>query len=248
MNAAEAWFRSTELDRTTFPEFRARIRASDEESATVEPRSYPGYPRFALPRPRPRWRPALDHALSARRCCRSLTVDLPSARQLGRLLFFGHGLHATGGRGPVPSAGGLQALELYVSILQEGWLSAGAYHYDRPGHFLSQISPHADRAVWRSHVPSLDQVDGGGLLWILVGDAARVAARYGERAHRFLLLEAGHLMQNLCLLSVSLGLCTVPLGGFFERAIGRELALPATDGVLYVGVCGKPTGPLYLSG
>jgi hypothetical protein len=47
-------------------------------------------------------------------------------------------------------------------------------------------------------------------------------------------------MQNLCLLSTSLGFCTVPLGGFFEREIARELTLPATDVVLYVGLCGRP--------
>ena len=44
-------------------------------------------------------------------------------------------------------------------------------------------------------------------------DAAGDMERY---ALRFLLLEAGHLMQNLCLMSASLGLTTVPLGGYFE--------------------------------
>ena len=53
-----------------------------------------------------------------------------------------------------------------------------------------------------------------------------------------LLLEAGHLMQNLCLASVSLGLATVPLGGFFEQDLARAFALPATDRVLYIGLCG----------
>jgi hypothetical protein len=83
-------------------------------------------------------------------------------------------------------------------------------------------------------------IRGGALLWILVGDAGRAARKYGERAVRFLLQEAGHLMQNLCLLSTGLGLATVPLGGYFERAIARQLLLPATDLVLYVGGCGKP--------
>ncbi len=63
-------------------------------------------------------------------------------------------------------------------------------------------------------------------------------AKYAERGLRFLLLEAGHLMQNLCLLSASLGVVTVPLGGFFERGIARRLGLPAEDVVLYLGACG----------
>ena len=77
------------------------------------------------------------------------------------------------------------------------------------------------------------------MLWILVGDVPRVAAKYGDHAGRFLLLEAGHLMQSLCLLSAGLGLCTVPLGGAFEREIARRLVLPSTDAVLYFGACGR---------
>jgi len=81
-------------------------------------------------------------------------------------------------------------------------------------------------------------VEGGALLWILVGDGARVAAKYGDRGGRFLLLEAGHLMQNLCLLSASLGLATVPMGGALEPEVARALSLPASDAVLYVALCG----------
>ena len=69
-------------------------------------------------------------------------------------------------------------------------------------------------------------------------DAARAEDKYGTRAARFQLLEAGHLMQNLCLLSESVGLSTLPLGGFFEREIGRALPVSPGDVVLYVGALG----------
>ncbi len=45
-------------------------------------------------------------------------------------------------------------------------------------------------------------------------------------------------MQNLALAAGSCGLTTVPLGGFFERAIARRLMLPRADLVLYVGALG----------
>jgi len=138
----------------------------------------------------------------------------------------------------VPSAGGLQGLELCLVNLAAGWLPPGRYHYDRAGHHLSQLGAGADRRRWREVVPSLDLVEGGALLWVIVGDAARMERKYGERGLRFLLFEAGHLMQNLCLLSASMGLVTVPLGAFFERDVAAELALTATDLVLYVGLCG----------
>jgi SagB-type dehydrogenase family enzyme len=162
----------------------------------------------------------------------------PSRKRLAQLLMRAHGVTAGQGRGPVPSAGSLQALELYLATLAPGWLPAGVYHYDRGGHHLSQVAVGGAREGWRGDVPSLDLVAGGSLLWLLVGDGARVRGKYGGRGLRFLLLEAGHLMQNLCLAGASLGLMTVPLGGYFEHALARRLALPPADEVLYLGVCG----------
>jgi SagB-type dehydrogenase family enzyme len=165
---------------------------------------------------------------------------MPSKRVLSRLLGLAHGIYADRSRGPVPSAGGLQALELYLVTFESSWLPGGAYHFDRAENHLSQIVSSASRQKWIGRVPSLATAEGGAILFVLVGDYARVQAKYGERGLRFLLLEAGHLAQNLCLMASSLGLCALPLGGFFERQVARHLTLPATDEVLYLLVCGKP--------
>ncbi len=236
----ELFYRWTELDSTTYPAWRDAILAAEASGAALpgEPRSYPGYPRQALDRVRRRWRPSLDRALAARRSVYPLGTTQPSRRRLSHLLRPAYGLTGVDGRGPVPSAGGLQALELYLAPLADGWLPGGVYHYDRRGHHLSQVAGAFGRRDWEELVPSLERLEGGGLLWLIVGDGARVRAKYAERGLRFLLLEAGHLMQNLCLLSASLGLATIPLGGFFERAIARRLVLPPEDEVLYLGACG----------
>jgi SagB-type dehydrogenase family enzyme len=233
----EAYYRLTELDRASWPEFRDRI-LQFEANDHAEPRTYPGYPRFALAKVGARLWPPLDRVLRARRCERRLGDAFPAPRVLSRLLRFAHGSLGDHARGPTPSAGGLQAIELYLAHWCNAWLPAGLYHYDRAGHHLSQIGAKTSQAEWHALVPALPLVDGGSLLWILVGDGARVEAKYGARGLRFLLLEAGHLMQNLCLQSASLGLSTVPLGGFLEGDIAHALKLPATDVVLYVGVCG----------
>ena len=232
------WLRRTELDSLGLAEMVEQIARSDAEGVPHEPRHYPGYPTWSLPRVRRRWWPGLDSILHRRRCVNRLGTTLPSARTLGQILGLAHGISGTTDRGPTPSAGGLQALELFAVTWQPGWLPRGSYHYDRHAHSLAQIVPEANG--WPERVPSLRQITGGAVLWILVGETARVAARYGERGERFLLLEAGHLMQNLCLVSASLGLCTVPLGGFLESAIAHELRLPTSDRVLYIGVCGQP--------
>jgi SagB-type dehydrogenase family enzyme len=231
--------KETELDATNFPEWRERLLAFEADPNVIEPRTYPGYPKWPLARVAPRAWPPLDRSLIKRRSITSFATTMPSKPVLSRLLSLAHGAHADRSRGPVPSAGGLQGLELYVVIFEQSWLSPGAYHFDRAGNHLSQIVSSADRTEWIKCVPSLALIKGGPMLLVLVGDKSRVAAKYGERALRFLLLEAGHLAQNLCLLASSLRVGALPLGGFFEREIARRLTLPLTDEVLYLLASGK---------
>jgi SagB-type dehydrogenase family enzyme len=234
------FLRWTEMERTNLPEFLEQAERYSAGEPIHEPRDYPGYPTWPLPRVRPRRLTALDRTLLGRRCVRPLGTAGPDRRLLGRLHQYAHGVCGPHGRGPVPSAGALQAVELYeVHFDPSTWLPAGLYHYDRADHRLAQIAAGAQRTDWADLVPAWRTIEGGALLWILVGDAARTTAKYGARGLRFLMLEAGHLMQNLCLLSASVGWSTVPLGGFFEREIGRRLALPPADAVLYAGVCGR---------
>ncbi len=234
MASSTAFYRWTELDRSSWPSFRDMAGAFTTPE-DIRPRSHPGVPRIPLPKVRARRLLPLEATLAARRSASRLSEAPIRDRDLAELLRFAHGAFDTRGRGPVPSAGGLQALELYVVLF-----GRGAYHYDRAGHHLSQVGVDADRASWRARVPSLDLVEGGSALWLLVGDAARVEPKYGARGLRFLLLEAGHLMQNLCLLSAGLKLRTVPLGAFFERDGAAALGLPGTDLLLYAGLCGRP--------
>jgi SagB-type dehydrogenase family enzyme len=241
MNDTISWLQMTELDRSNQSSFAARIAQAEVEGMVNEPRSYPGYPTWRLPRKRSRWRNSLDAALVARRSVHTLGTQVPGPSTLGRILQYAHGTSDALFRGPTPSAGGLQGLELYLVHWQQAWFPGGVYHYDRRKHLLVQITAGADGADWIGRVPSLRLVSGGALLWLVVGDAGRVARKYGERADRFLLLEAGHLMQNLCLLSISLGLATLPLGGVLEREVARALKLPTHDLVLYAGVCGRPS-------
>lgn len=239
MESRKDVFALTELDETNFPEFRDCIIKVESEGLEHKARTYPGYPVWQLERLRPRFLTNLEKTLLQRRSTRELDTKALSKTELSRLLQFSHGVTGEQDRGSVPSSGELQALELYLVNFTDSWLDKGIYHYDRVGHYLSQISPKANYQEWQEFIPSTAQFKGGSIFWVIVGDGARVLRKYGKRGGRFLFLEAGHLMQNLCLLSTSLGLCTLPLGGFFEKSIAKELYLPNTDFILYLGACGK---------
>ena len=234
MASATAFYRWTELDRTTWPAFRDAAGGFESPGET-RPRTHAGAPRVALPKVRARRLVSLDRTLAARRSSTRLSTAPLADRALAQILRFSHGALESRGRGPTPSAGGLQAVELYLVLF-----GRGVFHYDRAEHRLASLGGDADREAWRGRVPSLDVVEGGAALWLVVGDAARVEPKYGPRGLRFLLLEAGHLMQNLALVSASLRLATVPLGAFLERDCAAALGLPASDLLLYAGLCGRP--------
>ncbi len=67
------------------------------------------------------------------------------------------------------------------------------------------------------------------------------ACQYGERAARYVALEAGHVAQNVCVECTALGQGTAPIGAFDDDAVRRVLRLPAGLDPLYLLPVGHPT-------
>lgn len=53
--------------------------------------------------------------------------------------------------------------------------------------------------------------------FMLTGDLGIVGARYGERGYRYMLLEAGHIAQNLILALALQGISSCPIGAFDDQ-------------------------------
>jgi len=67
----------------------------------------------------------------------------------------------------------------------------------------------------------------------------RTQAKYGPRGYRYILLEAGHVGQNICLRAMELGLESLCMGGFLDSALNNLLALkPKEEGVVYTVAAG----------
>lgn len=228
--------RPSELSEATFPRFRDDLIAAEAAAVPHALRAYPGARRVPLPRPRARLTVRFDEVVARRRSARALDRALPGPRDLGRILALGHGVTGEAGRGPAPSAGNLQPISLYLLVPEGGWLAPGAYHYDRAAHALADLAAPVTREQLAGLFPSLAQVEGGSLALVLAGDTRLVGEKYGDRAPRFLLLEAGHVMHSLVLAAASVGRSLVPVGGFLDEAVAAHLRLPAYDAVLYGGL------------
>ncbi|MFJ3406195.1 thiopeptide-type bacteriocin biosynthesis protein [Promicromonospora sp. NPDC090134] len=64
---------------------------------------------------------------------------------------------------------------------------------------------------------------------VLVADIGRLREKYGLRALRLALLEAGHMAQNLGLCAADRGLASVHLGAFTDDAVNARLHLDGVD-------------------
>jgi SagB-type dehydrogenase family enzyme len=130
-------------------------------------------------------------------------------------------------RRPVPSAGALYPLELYVLPLSVAGLDAANYHYDPFRHRLERLDDLSEHDVAAALVdPTL--VDAAAAVVVITAMFWRSRFKYGLRGYRFALLEAGHVMQNAVLAATALRLPALPLGGFYDT---RLEALVGADGL-----------------
>jgi SagB-type dehydrogenase family enzyme len=164
-----------------------------------------------LPAPSREGDVAVERALAERRSVRDYAeVPLPLAA-LAQLAWAAQGVtHASGYRA-APSAGALYPLELYVVAGDVPGLEAGIYHYVPAEHRLVRHAGGDPRGA----------VARAALFQSWIG-----AAKYGDRALRYVHMEVGHAAQNVYLQTEALGLGTCMVGAFHDGQLKRVLALP----------------------
>jgi SagB-type dehydrogenase family enzyme len=171
-------------------------------------------------------RTPLSDALNARRSGTPKEARPLSKAALGSLL--GAAYRSEVAARPVPSAGALYPLELYVVALDVEDVDAGVHHYNPYRHRLEAVR-RADRAdVARALVePAL--VDSAAALVVLTAMFWRSRFKYGLRGYRFALLEAGHVMQNAVLTAAAIGVEARPLGGYYDRLLDALVGADSLD-------------------
>ena len=205
--------------------------------------------RFRLPKVGPAKSLGLEETIRGRVSAREFNPRTPlSQALLSRLLSFSCGYttplyfenrYSVVHRRAQPSAGGKYPIETYPIILNVAGLPPGVYHYDMNDHSLGLLRSGMfgqTLANWTLFQPYMAEA---GVLLVMAGFFDRIRPRYGERGYRYMLLESGHIAQNLYLLSTAYGLGAVANGGFVDTAINRLLGLnDATQVALYIVAVG----------
>ena len=189
---------------------------------------------------------SLDQLLRDRQSWRKYTNESLSLAELSYLLFSTQGVVAEVGKGyasrrTVPSAGARHPYETYLAVNRVEGLEPGLYRYLPFSHQLFLLET-SDQLPGLLTEANLDQK--------FVGNAAvtfawscipyRAEWRYMDHAHKNMLLDAGHICQNLYLAVTALGLGTCAIGAYDQEAMDTLLSLDGTDEyVVYLAPVGK---------
>jgi SagB-type dehydrogenase family enzyme len=143
---------------------------------------------------------------------------------------------------PVPSAGAKYPLQLHLLARMVSGLPAGSYRFLPDERSLSRSGPGLEFDVLAEMFLRQPYLSSAAAVLVIAGCFAETTARYGDRGYRYVLLEAGHVAQNVVLTSAALGLGSLNLGGFFDDDLATALRLQAGALPLCPVALGSPAG------
>lgn len=188
---------------------------------------------IALPQPRLDSDVSLEEALRRRRSVRAYADEPLTLEEIGQLFWAAQGITNERGFRTAPSAGALYPLELYAVT------GDVLYHYLPHGHQAERRRLGDWRGPLCRAALNQEAVCRAPVVFVVTAVYARTAAKYGQRAQRYVRLEAGHAAQNLLLQAVALDLGAVPIGAFYDDQVQAALGLPADHEPLYLIPVGR---------
>jgi SagB-type dehydrogenase family enzyme len=209
---------------------------------------FDGYPRIELPRSFPPFQLSLTEAITMRSTERALWPCPVPLDQLAAILHHAYGVtrlnEGTTFPRPfrtVPSAGALYPLELFFHTAHTEGLTPGLYHYNPSENCLRMLREgnETQRIADAFIQPSIG-LDASVILFI-TAVFERTIFKYEDRGYRFVMLEAGHVTQNVNLSANALRLGCINVGGFRDREIDNFLELDGvTQSTIYIiGIGGR---------
>lgn len=222
---------------------RINFRVSDQYQGTPEPtqqeRVDPNAPIIGLPDPASckssLQHPHLIDAIAGRKSRRRFSDSSLTLEELSFLLWSTQGLRAPG-REPshfrtVPSAGARHSFETYLFINRIETLPTGLYRYLPLTHELvlvyetdQDFKKEISRAVLGQQFVATSAVV---FVWTTV--PYRMEWRYLQAAHRVILLDCGHVCQNLYLACEALGVGTCAIAAYDQEAIDDLLRIDGEE-------------------
>ena len=187
----------------------------------------------------------LTSAINNRISHRQIRSQPLTLEELSFLLWATQGIrqrvNETTARRTVPSAGCRHALETYLCVLNVAGLDPGIYRYLPLEHqLLFEFSEQelSDKIV----TAALGQIFTGkaALVFIWTAVPYRMEWRYDLAAHKAILLDAGHVCQNLYLACAAIGAGTCAIAAYHQEITDQLLRIDGRDEfTIYMAPVGK---------
>ncbi len=199
-------------------------------------KTYSQAKQIALPDPSGYGGPTLEETVQARRSRREYSGEPLSLEELSRLLHAAQGItEPQTQHRAAPSAGALYPIEVYLAVQDVTGLDSGIYHYAVQTHALELLRQgDFSKSVMETGVGQA-HLGNANVCFVLSAIFQRTRWKYRWRTYRYLLLEAGHIGQNLCLAATAMGLGACPVGAFLDDDLNALLGLDGqNEAALYI--------------
>lgn len=184
-------------------------------------------------------------AMETRSSLRKYSQNELSMEELSYLLWATQGVKAITDRPAttrvVPSAGSRHAFETYLLINRVGSLIPGLYRYSALKHLLYVHNIEVginERVTTACKEQSHIRTSSATFFWVAVME--RMAWRYSERAYRYVLLDAGHVCQNLYLAAESIHCGACGIAAYDDDLLNTALGVDGEKEItVYASTVGK---------
>lgn len=209
-----------------------------KEWTTVYYKEYPRTKKIPLARTSHRGKDFFE-VLAARRSRRNFAKKPANFENMSALLQHACGVtHVADGNTTArayASAGARFPLEVYPVVIRGSEeIPAGVYHYSVQSHELDVLW---ERSFTNEDIRSISTypwVQDASFMFIITGIFWRNQIKYGERGFRYVLMETGHLSENVYLTAEALGMKCSAMTGLHEPRIEDMLEIDGvTESVLH---------------
>lgn len=224
---------------------------SDQQNGVPRPELQKPYPKnselIELPDPHKLslGKKELIDVINQRQSRRKFKPDYLSLEELSYLLWATQGVREVVGERTmrtVPSGGARHALETYLLVNRIDGLGSGIYRYLPLEHKLLFIYSEEglDKKI---NEATLGQtfVGNSSVVFLWTAIPYRAEWRYALTSHKMILLDAGHVCQNLYLAAESIGAGTVAIGAYSQS---KTDALLKVDGIEEMAIYLAPVGKI----
>jgi SagB-type dehydrogenase family enzyme len=216
----------------------------DWESKPDAYKRYPLAPAVALSDPQTTGGAMIWDVMAHRRSVRRFQDTPLTEAELSQLLWAAQGITRwTQGYAfrTSPSAGALYPVETYVVIhLVEG-IEPGVYHYAVEDHALEQLSAGDYRIEIARAALDQSMAARANVVFVWTAVFQRSKWKYRQRAYRYCYLDAGHIVQNVALAALALGLGSCQIAALYDDEANALLSVDGEEeSTIYMTVVGRP--------